>query len=236
METSNHFRKYSFTDEFIFLISQKSWLVRAEQLRSLLKNYPLVLLVQALAEPLFVLLMWSDSPHQYLILWFVVLYLLHGEALLRWLSYKERLHSIPECREWSRHLFIFSLVGGMMWGFGAIFFFPDSLNAQMMLVSLMLVLAMCSISLGAVHAPSFHAFTLGLMLPLIFRIMVEQDEAHILLGLILMLFLAVMLVARHFLGKLVLSSIQLRFENNELELQVAKMQDELALKEQFNER
>jgi hypothetical protein len=74
------------------------------------------------------------------------------------------------------------------------------------------------------------------MVPLIFRIMVEQDEAHILLGLILILFLAVMLAARHFLGRLVLSSIQLRFENNELELQVAKMQDELALKEQFNER
>lgn len=230
MQTSTYLTKLSFTDEFTFLIGHKNWLVRAEQLRTLLKGYAWALLVQALAEPLFVLLMLDGSSKQLLVLWIVVMYLLHGEALLRWHSYKERLHSIPECREWSRHLFIFSLVGGMMWGFGAIFFFPASLTAQMMLVSLMLVLAMCAIGMGAMHAPSFHAFTLGLMLPLIFRIMVEQDEVHVLLGLILILFLSVMLGARHFLGRLVLRSIQQRFVNNELEMQIAKLVGELSLK------
>ena len=234
MKTSKHIARYSFADEFVFRIDQKNWLVRSEQLHTILKSYPMALLAQALAEPLFVLLMWGSASHQFLILWVVVMYMLHGEALLRWLSYKERVHSIPECREWSRHFFIFALVGGMMWGFGTIFFFPHDLISQMLLVSLMLALAVGATGMGAVHAPSFHAFALGLMLPLIFRVMVEQDETHLSLSLILVLFLAVMLVSRHFIARLVLFSIRQRFENHELELQLVRLQDELNHKRERN--
>lgn len=210
-----------------FGIDQQNLSMRAEQLRARLKLYPLMWFGQMSAVPFFVWLMWDVASHQHLMLWFGCAYLLHLAEIANWFSYRDATNSVVECKEWSRKFIFFGLVIGMMWGFGCIFFFPHELLSQVLLICVMLGLAAGATTINATHPPAFYAYLLGMMLPLIFRVMVEADETHIALGFMLMLFLVVMLVSGQFLGKFILLSLRQRFENLSLANQLASMNDVL---------
>lgn len=210
-----------------FGIDQQNLSMRAEQLRARLKLYPLMWFGQMSAVPFFVWLMWDVASHQHLMLWFGCAYLLHLAEIVNWISYRDATNSVVECKEWSRKIIFFGLVIGMMWGFGCIFFFPHELLSQVLLICVMLGLAAGATTINATHPPAFYAYLLGMMLPLIFRVMVEADETHIALGFMLMLFLVVMLVSGQFLGKFILLSLRQRFENLSLANQLASMNDVL---------
>lgn len=217
----------TFFDDLRFRIDENNLSVRAEQLGARLKLYPAMLAGQMAVEPFFVVLMWGTSPHRYLLLWLSCVFLLHSAELVTWLTGREDTRTIKECRGWSRHFFIFALVNGMMWGFGTLFFFPHDLLTQVLLVCVMLGLAAAATTVDSMHPPALYAYVPGLMLPLIFRVMVEQDETHIALGAMLMLFLVVMLSSGHFLSKFILLSLRQRFENESLAQQLASMNDVL---------
>jgi response regulator RpfG family c-di-GMP phosphodiesterase len=217
----------NFFDELRFHIDERNLAMRVEQLRARMKLYPIMLIGQMVIEPLFVWLMWDISPHRYLLLWLTVAYLLHSAELVTWISDREETRTIAECKSWSRHFFSFALVMGMMWGFGTLFFFPHELLMQVLLVCVMLALAAAATTMNAMHPPAFYAYLLGLMLPLTFRVMVEQDETHFALGTMLLLFLIVMLSSGHFLNRFILLSLRQRFENESLAQQLATMNDVL---------
>lgn len=222
----------TFFDDLRFVIDESNLPVRAEQLRARLKLYPTMLAGQMAVEPFFVWLMWGISPHWQLLLWLGCAYVLHVLDFVTWLFARAATHTIHECEEWSRHFFSFALVIGMMWGFGTLFFFPHELLAQVLLVCVLLGLAAVATTMNSMHPPSLYAYVLGLMLPLTFRVMVEQDETHLALGAMLLLFLVVMLSSGHFLGKFIMLSLRQRFENLSLAHQLSAMNDDLELKVQ----
>ncbi len=217
----------NFFDELRFHIDESNLAMRVEQLRARMKLYPVMLIGQMAIEPLFVWMMWDISPHRSLLLWLTVAYLLHSAELVTWITDREETRTIEECESWSRHFFSFALVIGMMWGFGTLFFFPHELLMQVLLVCVMLALAAAATTMNAMHPPAFYAYLLGLMLPLTFRVMVEQDETHFALGTMLLLFLIVMLSSGHFLNRFILLSLRQRFENESLARQLASMNDVL---------
>ncbi len=226
------YRLNDIIDNIRFSIDETNFSMRAEQLRARLRLYPLMLTGQMLIEPLFVAMMWNTSPHRHLLLWLTVIFLLHSAEIVTWLNKREDTQTIEDCKKWSSHFFSFSLVVGMMWGFGTLFFFPHELLMQVLLVCAMLGLAGAATTMNAMHPPAFFAYLLGLMLPLIFRVLVEQDEVHTALGSMLMVFLIVMLGSGHFMNKFILLSLRQRFENESLAHQLATMNDALELKVQ----
>jgi response regulator RpfG family c-di-GMP phosphodiesterase len=217
----------AFFDDLRFYIDEDNLFVRAEQLRARLKLLPLMLVVQMLIEPLFVWLMWDISSHRQLIIWLGVAVLLHLAELTLWFQRREKLDNIEECHRWSQDFFNFALVFGMMWGVGTLFFFPSDLLTQVLLVCVLMGLTAGAATMNSMHPPAFYAYVLGLMLPLIFRVMVEQDDTHIALGFMLLLFLLVMLSSGHFLSKFIMLSLRQRFENESLAQQLASMNDVL---------
>ncbi len=217
----------NFFDELMFRIDTGNLAVRSEQLRARLKLFPYIVLGQVCAEPIFVWLMWGSDIHQDLLLWIFCAYLLHLAEFVIWLRYRDRTNSVGECQEWSRRFLWFSLVVGMMWGFGTLFFFPNTLLDQVLLICVMLGLAAGATTMNATHPPAFYAYQLGLMLPLIFRVAVEQDETHTALAAMLFLFMFVMLGAGQFLSRLVMLSLRQRFENQSLAQQLAVLNDGL---------
>ncbi|MDD2700244.1 MAG: HD domain-containing protein [Sideroxydans sp.] len=217
----------SFFEELLFRIDAHNLAVRSEQLRARLKLFPYMLLGQVLSEPIFVWLMWGADSHRELLLWISCAYLLHLAEFVTWLGYRDRADTAGECREWSRRFLWFSLVVGMMWGFATLFFFPPVLLDQVLLICLMLGLAAGATSMNATHPPAFYAYLFGLMLPLIFRVAVEQDETHIALAIMLLLFMAVMLGAGQFLSRLIMQSLRQRFVNQSLAKQLEQLNNGL---------
>ncbi len=218
---------HTFFDDLRFHIDEENLFVRAEQLRARLKLLPLMLVVQVLLEPFFVWLMWDVSSHRQLLVWLGVAVLLHLAELILWFRNREMLDTVEECQRWSQDLFNFALVFGMMWGVGTLFFFPGDLLTQVLLVCVLMGLTAGAATMNSMHPPAFHAYVLGLMLPLIFRVMVVQGETHIALGSMLVLFLLVMLSSGHFLSKFIMLALRQRFENELLARQLYSLNDVL---------
>lgn len=216
-------------EELIFHINARNLPIRAEQLRARLSLLPTMILSQILVEPAFVWFMWGlpAIPHWQLLLWLGSAYFLHLLETVQWFRHRNRLDDMDQCRKWSKYFFLFSLSIGMMWGLGTLFFFPHDLLFQVLLICVMLGLAAGSTATNATHPPALYAYVLGLMLPLTFRVMIENDATHFALGSLLLLFLVVVLVSGNFLSKLVLQSLKQRFENQSLAEQLAVMNNEL---------
>jgi response regulator RpfG family c-di-GMP phosphodiesterase len=222
----------SFLDDLRFHIDESNLSTRAEQLRARLKLYPVMLAGQMLVEPFFVWVMWGapSNAHLDLLLWLDGAYLLHLSQFAIWLKQRNKTGTVAECLGWSRHFLIFSLVTGMMWGFATLFFFPQELVTQVLLVSVLLGVAAAAATMDSTHPPSLYVYVPSLMVPLVFRVAVEQDETHFALGAMLLLFLLVMLGSGVFLGKFILLSLRQRFENQSLAQQLAAMNDVLEQK------
>jgi len=94
----------------------------------------------------------------------------------------------------------------------------------------MLGLAAGSAATNTTHLPSLYAYVLGIMAPLIFRVLIEQDEAHLALGALLILFMLVVLASGHSMHKLIILSLQQQVENQSLAQQLAVKNNELEQK------
>ena len=221
-----------FLSDFRFRVDETNLSVRSQQLQARLKLYPGMLLSQIVAQAVFVWLMWKvpGSIHQYLLIWLGITYSLYLTEFIRWLNFREKIRTIAECNEWSRIFFLFALTIGLMWGLGSMYFLPKDLLVQVVLICVMLGLASGSAATNTTHLPSLYAYVLGLMVPLIFRVLVELDEAHFALGALLLLFMLMLLASGHSIHKLVLMSLQQKFENQSLAKQLASKNNELELK------
>lgn len=222
----------AYLDDLRFHIDESNLAVRAEQLRTRLRLLPVMIGAQMLLEPFFVRLMWDELSHRQLLTWLAIAYLLHLAELVQWFRERDNLGMLDACRRWSQDTFNFALVFGMMWGVGALIFFPGAFLSQVLLVCVLMGLTAGAATMNSLHPPAFHAYTLGLMLPLTFRVLVEQDEPHLALGAMLILFLLVMTFSGNFLSKFILLSLRQRFENEALARQLSAMNDVLEQKVQ----
>jgi len=219
----------NYFSDFHFGIDASNLAVKSQQLSSRLKLYPGMLLSHTAAQAVFAWLLWKtpETRHWHLLLWLGIAYALYLVEFFHWLNYRTKIISVAECKEWNRIFFLFALTIGLLWGLGSMYFLPKDLLTQVVLICVMLGLAAGSAAANTTHLPSLYAYMLGLMVPLIFRILVEQDEAHFALGALLLLFLLMALASGHSIHKLILLSLQQQVENQSLARQLAIKNNEL---------
>jgi response regulator RpfG family c-di-GMP phosphodiesterase len=186
---------------------------RAEQLRIRLTTYPLLIASQALLQLLFVVLLWDQSDHRHLVLWIACTYVFHAWEITKWWNDREKLDTVADCRLWSRHFTLLALGVGLLWGSAFMYFFPENLDQQVLLICLMLALAAGAVTMISVHTPSVYAYLFGVMVPLTFRVAAVGDEAHRAITYMLLLFLVVIVAAGRELQKMIFVSLSQRFEN-----------------------
>jgi response regulator RpfG family c-di-GMP phosphodiesterase len=196
-----------------FRITADNLRTRTEQLRIRLKTYPLLIASQALLQLLFVVLLWDQSDHLHLLAWIACTYVFHVWEAAKWWSDREKLHTVTDCRLWSRHFTLLALGVGLLWGSAFMYFFPENIDQQVLLICLMLALAAGAVTMISVHTPSVYAYLFGVMVPLTFRVAAVGDEAHRAITYMLLLFLVVIVAAGRELQKMIFVSLSQRFEN-----------------------
>ncbi len=219
--------------EISFQVNAGNLRTRAEQLRVRLKTYPLLIASQVLLQLLFVLLLWAQADHHHLLLWIACTYLLHAWELIKWRRDREKLESVADCRQWNRHFTSLALAIGLLWGTAFMHFFPEELEQQILLVCLMLALAAGAVTMISVHTPSMYAYLIGVMFPLTFRVMAENDDAHWAITYMLLLFIVVIVAAGRELQKMIYLTLNQRFENLALVEQLTRQK---ALLEQAKQK
>jgi response regulator RpfG family c-di-GMP phosphodiesterase len=217
-------------NDFVFHIDQQNMRVRAEQLRTRMTVYPSLILSQVALEVLFVWLFWDHASHELLLSWIAFFYSLHAVELVEWTLHRQKLNTLEECRNWHATFTFFSLATGILWGVAVVAFFPADIAYQSLMICVMVGLVAGAVTINPVHPPALYAYSLGIMMPLIVRVSIENDLVHWILVLMLGVYVVVILLAGRGLNKTFVLSLQQGFENDSLlqQLKVQKAETEEA--------
>lgn len=199
-----------------FRIDEDNLRLRADQLRARLKMYPTMVVGQMLLEPLFVALFWRQCSHESLLSWLGVMFAVHAVETFGWSRYRAQLQTVEQCRNWNTRFILYALAVGMTWGSVAVWFFPQELAYQTLLICVVLGLAAGAVTMNAVHPPSLYAYVLGVTLPLLLRLVWADDWAHWVLASMFLLFLLTVLSAGRELSRTFWTALMRRYENDSL--------------------
>lgn len=221
----------SLIGELAFHISEDNLRIRADQIKARLRLYPVMLASQTFLEPLFVWLNWDHADHHQLLIWLTCMYSIHFSDLVLWLFYRKQLNTVQECRRWSLIFKIFTAFTATMWGFIAVWFFPPDLAYQALMICLTLGLVAGAVSLDSVYPPSLYIYILGVVIPMMSRLMMANDETHWILAGMLLLFLSGAVSAGRELSKTFWKSLWQRYENDML---IQQLTEQKAIAEAAN--
>jgi len=206
----------SLAGEVGFNITEENLQIRSDQLRARLRLYPVMIVIQTFLEPLFVWLFWDHADHQHLLLWLACIFAIHTIDLLTWWRYREHLHTVGECRQWSLRFKLFTVLTSLMWGMNALWFFPQDLPFQAVMICLSLGLVAGAITLDSAYPPSMYIYVLGVSLPLLGSLIFYGRETQWILATMLLLYVFVTLSAGRELSKTFWKSLWQRYENDNL--------------------
>jgi response regulator RpfG family c-di-GMP phosphodiesterase len=113
-----------------------------------------------------------------------------------------------------------------LWGVAVFAFFPDDIAYQSLMICVMVGLVAGAVTINPVHPPALYAYLLGIMMPLIVRVSIENDFIHWILVLMLSVYMAVIVAAGRGLNKTFVLSLQQGFENDSLLLQLKAQKSE----------
>jgi two-component system, sensor histidine kinase len=202
-------------EELVFPINNDNLRIRAGQLLARMQMYPVVVGSQAVLEPLFVWLMWSQAPLHGVALmsWLAAMYAMHALEMFTWWRYRNELDTVGECVRWKWRFNFFTVVIGLAWGSTSLWLSMPDLAHQALLICVMLGLAAGAATMNPVFPPSLYIFVLSIMVPLTVRIMQGKDETHWVLSIMLVLYLISVLRAGRELGQTFWLSLKQRYEN-----------------------
>jgi two-component system, sensor histidine kinase len=187
--------------------------VREEQIAILFRQTPFTLVTNSLLSVGLAWVLWNDARHQTLLIWCAAILLLVLARLGLIIGFRRRNSAsrIP----WQTWLTLATVLSGAVWGTaGLLFFLPASPVA---LIFVTIVLA--GIAAGSVPAyscwPPAQYSAIPTALPIALRYLYEGGRYDI-MGLMCILFLLNVLVSARQLSRVLLESIRLRLEKQEL--------------------
>ncbi len=203
--------------QLYFDITEENLPIRAEQIRTRLRTYPLMIIVRIIVVPFLVGLMWEKVAQEVLLIWAGALLIIHGIESWYIYRYKSQTGTVRECEEWRRRLLIFVLLVGGMWSAGGfLLFVPNDLAYQSMLICVVVGVAAGAVTTNPVFPPALYIFEVLLILPLSLSNFMVWDATHIMLALLLMVYLMYVLNAGKALADTFEISLRHTLENEKL--------------------
>lgn len=169
----------SLTDLLRFEIHEMNLPIRMEQVRSRINSYPLMLVSQLLLAPLMLVLMWGQISHAVLQAWLVAIYSVHAVEFYFWRRYRSQTKGISQNRDWNHRFMWLTAMAGLAWGsIGVLMFVPDQLAYQALLICVVMGLSAGAVTTNPFHPPSMFIYQAGVIVPLLGRLVWENDTTH----------------------------------------------------------
>jgi signal transduction histidine kinase/CheY-like chemotaxis protein len=160
---------------------------------------------------------WQTQNQNVLIAWFFAMLV---ESLVRLRvarAFGRATDTVSRVNAWSMRWVALSAVAGSLWGLaGVLFFAPNAPSQQLVLVAVILGVAFGSLTLYATHRPALFFFLPLALLPLIARMIFEQDPAYYTAAIVMLaVFGFTMFFGRNF-GETMSESVKNNYENEVL--------------------
>jgi two-component system, sensor histidine kinase len=196
---------------------QRKEKILAGVMASVYRQVPQSVLVSIVGAFAIVMVLWHTMNQNILMGWFVLI-LCESLARVR-VAYKFRQAAqvVDQVQRWANTWVALAVVAGALWGVaGFMFFSYDQPLHQVVLVAVVLSVAFGSLTLYASHQPAFYSFMLLAVLPLIARMVWEQDPTYYTAAIVMAaVFFFTVFYGRNF-GDAVFESVKNNYENEVL--------------------
>jgi signal transduction histidine kinase/CheY-like chemotaxis protein len=170
-------------------------------------------------------LQWAVVPHRIIFGWWLGTFLIAVARFALGQRYWRAAPSIVETRHWETAGTIGAGLAGAVWGAAGILLYPaDHIESQVFLAFILGGMMLGAVPLLASLPAAFLAFMLPAGVAPAVRFLAQGDEAHLAMGMLAGIFVAATLITTRRIYLTILSSLHLKFENQDLveDLQVAK--------------
>ncbi len=196
---------------------QRKEKILAGVMASVYRQVPQSVLVSIVGAFALMVVFWPSMNQNLLMGWFVLI-LLESLARVRVAySFRHAKAVVDEVQRWAIRWVSLAVVAGALWGgAGFTFFSNDQPLHQVVLVAVVLSVAFGSLTLYASYRPAFYAFMLLALLPLIGRMVWEQDPTYYTASVVMSaVFFFTVFYGRTF-GDAVFDSVKNNYENEVL--------------------
>jgi two-component system, sensor histidine kinase len=196
---------------------QRKEKILAGVMASVYRQIPQSVLVSVVGAFALVMVLWYSMNQNLLMAWFMLI-LLESLARVR-VAYKFRQAAevVDQVQTWANRWVILAVLAGVLWGAAGFLFFSNNQPLhQVVLVAVVLSVAFGSLTLYASHRPAFYSFMLLGVMPLIVRMVWEQDPTYYTAAVVMAaVFFFTVFYGRNF-GDAVFESVKNNYENEVL--------------------
>lgn len=207
----------SLTDALRFEIDENNLPIRAEQVRARINSYPLMLVSELVLAPLLVMLMWDKVAHILLLGWIAAVVLVHAVEFHFWRQRRTLTKTVEQNSAWTMLFRKLTAMAAVTWGSaGVLMFVPGDLAYQALLICVLMGMAAGAATSNPFHPPSMFIYIIGMIFPLMARLVWENDTTHWILFGMLCLFVVFVVKSGLELIRTFELSQRRRFENERL--------------------
>ncbi len=183
--------------------------VRKQLLLILLLNLPLVIVLSWIYWPL--------VDHWTLGAWSLTMLMVMIFRLVLFIFFADRISARLPTHQHQWILVSNSALSGLLWGWaGVLFFVPDQLEYQLIILMVLIVKGTGSVSSIINSLPAFYAYFPASMLPISLMFLKQGEITSVILGLISLFFTVIVLLFGRNLNRTLLESLSIRYENQRL--------------------
>ncbi|MCU0897937.1 MAG: ATP-binding protein [Burkholderiales bacterium] len=200
------------------------------QVRLLYDELPTAVTASFVGATLLSSVMWAQVERGVIAAWFGAMLLNQAWRIVLYRRYRRRsAYDAAETRQWGRWWAIGAGISGLIWGSAAfLFWVDDSSVLQTILIVSIFAVTSAAVLLIATHLPSFYAFVLGALVPLVARTLLQADAPYVLLALITTIAaIGIIAFGRNY-NRSFVASLRSRFENEALAQALAEQNAALA--------
>lgn len=191
--------------------------IQADLVDRLFKSLPAILVNLTLMPIVVCAVMWKKVPHQFLLIWLLVAFLVLTARFILAQRYAKYKSLEIDYRRWANYFTISSFVSGLTWGFaGWVFFQPEAQGSMVFLYVCIIGLAAGSIIVTSYWLPAYYAFTFPSIGLSAIRLIIENSFEYQSLAILILMYLIIITRVAHIQNQSAMRLAELRFENIDL--------------------
>jgi signal transduction histidine kinase len=202
--------------------------VRLRQVRLLYGQLPTSTGGTMVGVLLLAAVMWHVAPQNWIVGWVACMAANQGWRLYLYFRSRKIGIELPDIDRAANLWAVGSLISGCLWGLASfLFFVAESPVYQAFLIVLVFAVTSAAVLLIGAHLPSFYAFVVPALVPIVVRNVIEGEVAHLTLAFIVgVATLAILTFGRNY-NRVLVASLRNRFENEALAHRLAAQNLEL---------
>lgn len=212
----------------------------AEQIRLLYDQLPLGLAASILNSILLVAVEWTSVPRVLLLSWLGAVALITAARTALWWRYRSLSPPARDADRWGAWCVAGTTLSGLAWGTAGVLLFPE----ESMVLQVFLVFVLGGMVIGGPVVlpsvrPAYLLFIPSVIVPITVRLFLMGSPMHLIMGAMTGLFMLIALGAAQRAHKTIVTSLTLRFDNQDLVAYLTRahnvLADEIAVRQRSEE-